>query len=141
LTHSIVQIAVALAASAVVLWLALAAILWVARPKGSFVSEALHVLPDTLRLLSRLARERTLPKAARVRVWLLLAYLACPFDLIPDFIPVIGQLGDVILICLVLRSVVRLAGPEALRQHWPGTQAGLSALWRFAGLPGPVAVE
>jgi uncharacterized membrane protein YkvA (DUF1232 family) len=59
-----------------------------------------------------------------------------PFDLIPDFIPVIGYADDAILVCAVLRSVVRRAGPEAIRRHWPGTEAGLAALWRVAGLPG-----
>jgi len=69
------------------------------------------------------------------RLVLLLGYLALPFDLIPDFIPVLGHIDDVILILVALRSVVRQAGPEAVRRHWPGTSAGLAALWAAAGLP------
>jgi hypothetical protein len=48
---------------------------------------------------------------------------------------VIGYADDAIIVCLVLRSVVRRAGPAAIRQHWPGTRDGLEALWRAAGLP------
>jgi len=119
-----------------VVWVTLVAVLIVARPKEISVAEALRLLPDTLRLLRRLGGDKTLPRAVRVRLALLLVYLALPFDLIPDFIPVIGQLDDVIIAVVVLRSVVRAAGPDAIRRHWPGTLAGLTALWRVAHLPG-----
>jgi uncharacterized membrane protein YkvA (DUF1232 family) len=70
-----------------------------------------------------------------VRLWLLFAYLAMPIDLVPDFLPVIGYADDAIIVAAALRSVVRRAGPEALREHWPGTEDGLAVLWRVAGLP------
>jgi uncharacterized membrane protein YkvA (DUF1232 family) len=105
------------------------------RPRGSFLQEALRLFPDTLRLLKRLALDKTLPRGVRVRLWLLFVYLAMPFDLIPDFIPVIGYADDAIIVCAVLRSVVRRAGAEAVRRHWPGSDDGLAALWRAAGLP------
>jgi uncharacterized membrane protein YkvA (DUF1232 family) len=124
-----------IAGALVVMWSALAALLIVARPKGSSLQEALRLLPDTLRLLHRLATDASLPRGVRVRLWLLFAYLAVPFDLIPDFIPIIGYADDAIIVCLVLRSVVRRAGPAAIRAHWPGTPDGLDALWRAAGLP------
>ena len=106
-----------------------------ARPRTAVLREALRLLPDTLRLLRRLSLDRTLPRAARLRLWLLFAYLAVPIDLIPDFIPAIGYVDDAILVCVVLRSVVRCAGADAIRKHWPGTADGLAALWRAAGLP------
>jgi uncharacterized membrane protein YkvA (DUF1232 family) len=62
-------------------------------------------------------------------------YLAIPIDIIPDFIPVIGYADDAIIVSAVLRSVVRRAGAEAIRRHWPGTDDGLLALQRIAGLP------
>ncbi len=65
------------------------------------------------------------------------AYLASPIDLIPDFIPVLGYADDAIIVCAVLRVIVRRARPEAVRRHWPGTEDGLAALWRVAGLPPP----
>jgi uncharacterized membrane protein YkvA (DUF1232 family) len=87
-----------------------------------------------LRLLRRLAGDRSLPRGVRVRLWLLLAYLAIPIDVIPDFIPVLGHADDAIIVTAVLRSVVRRAGLEALHRHWPGTDDGLSAVIRLCGL-------
>ncbi|MEO8179015.1 MAG: DUF1232 domain-containing protein [Deltaproteobacteria bacterium] len=115
-------------------WAILALFLVLARPKESLLREVLRVLPDTLRLLRRLGADASLPRGVRVRLWLLFAYLAMPFDIIPDFIPVIGYADDAIIVALVLRSVVRRAGADAICRHWPGTREGLAALWRAAGL-------
>ena len=65
---------------------------------------------------------------------LLLAYLAFPFDLVPDFIPVLGYADDAIIVAAVLRWVVRQAGVEAIRRQWPGTHDGFAVLCRIAGL-------
>jgi uncharacterized membrane protein YkvA (DUF1232 family) len=132
------RIVAGLVASLLLAWAVLVLCLILAKPKGPILQEALRLLPDTLRLLRRLATDRSLPSGVRIRLWLLFAYLAIPIDLIPDFIPVIGYADDAIITCLVLRSVVRRAGAEALERHWPGTDDGLAALWRVAGLPGPV---
>jgi uncharacterized membrane protein YkvA (DUF1232 family) len=64
----------------------------------------------------------------RVRLGLLLGYLAIPVDLVPDFVPVLGYADDAIIVTWVLRSVVRRAGPDAVRRHWPGSQDGLGAV-------------
>ena len=64
----------------------------------------------------------------------LLAYLAFPFDLVPDSIPVPGYADDAIIVAAVLRRVVRQAGVEAIRRHWPRTGDGFTALCRIAGL-------
>jgi uncharacterized membrane protein YkvA (DUF1232 family) len=115
-------------------WLALIVTLVVARPSGDLLQQALRLLPDLLRLLRRLAGDRSLPRGVRVRLWLLLAYLAIPIDVIPDFIPVLGYADDAIIVTAVLRSVVRRAGLEALQRHWPGTDDGLGAVIRLCGL-------
>jgi uncharacterized membrane protein YkvA (DUF1232 family) len=112
-------------------YLALLAALLLARPKGNLLGEALRLLPDLLRLLRHLAVDANTPRPARVRLWLLLAYLAIPFDLVPDFVPVLGYADDAILVSLVLRSVVRRAGAPLVRRHWPGTDDGFTALARL----------
>jgi uncharacterized membrane protein YkvA (DUF1232 family) len=94
----------------------------------------LRLSPDLLRLLKRLAGDADLPRGVRVRLWLLLAYLAVPIDLIPDFVPVVGYADDAIIVALALRSVARRAGPPALHRHWPGSPAGLAAVLRAAGV-------
>ncbi len=118
-----------------VVWLMLIAAMWVARPNEFSVREILRLLPDLLRLLRRLGADGSLPRGVRVRVWLLLAYLAMPIDVVPDFIPVLGYADDVIVAAMVLRSVVRIAGPEAIDEHWPGTSDGLVAVRKLAGMP------
>ena len=117
-----------------VAYLGLLAALLVARPKGNLLVEALRLLPDLLRLLRRLAADSDVPRGARVRLWLLLGYLAVPFDLVPDFVPVLGYADDAIVVSLVLRSVVRRAGAPLVRHHWPGTDDGLAALARLTGM-------
>lgn len=115
-------------------WLALALMLIIVRPRGGLLREALRVLPDVLRLVRRLAADKSLPRGMRARLALLLAYLALPIDLIPDFIPVLGYADDAIIVTAVLRGVVRRAGLDAVRVHWPGTDDGFTALVRLTGL-------
>ena len=96
---------------------------------------ALRLLPDLPRLIRRLAADPTVPTGVRVRLALLIVYLASPIDLIPDFIPVIGYADDAVIVALVLRSVTRTAGPDALHRHWPGTPDGLRLIQQLAGVP------
>ncbi|WP_433305835.1 YkvA family protein [Actinoplanes sp. CA-030573] len=118
----------------VLIWVALLIALLVAKPGRGQLKEALRLLPDLLRLLRRLAADRSLPRGVRVRLGLLIAYLAVPFDLIPDFIPVLGYADDAIIVVAALRSTVRRAGLDAVRAHWPGTDDGFAALCRLTGL-------
>jgi uncharacterized membrane protein YkvA (DUF1232 family) len=62
----------------------------------------------------------------------LVAYLAMPIALVPDLIPVAGQLDDAIVVALVLRTVLRAGGPELLREHWPGPASSLAVVSRLA---------
>jgi uncharacterized membrane protein YkvA (DUF1232 family) len=117
-------------------WVALIVALVLARPRGALLTEALRLLPDILRLIRRLAADPDLPRGVRIRLGALLAYLALPIDLIPDFIPVLGYADDAIIVTAVLRSVARRAGASAVRAHWPGTDDGFTALARLTGLPG-----
>ncbi|TFV44590.1 DUF1232 domain-containing protein [Blastococcus sp. TF02A_35] len=126
------QPVLAVAGGLVVLWLVLVLLLW--RSRGLAVREALRLLPDVVRLVRRLAADRTLPRGLRVRLWLLLGYLLSPVDLVPDVVPVLGYADDVVVVAWALRSVVRRAGDEALLRHWPGEPAGLAVVRRLAGL-------
>ena len=115
----------------VLAWAVLAAVLWLTKPDEYALKEALRLLPDLIRLIKRLAADPDTSRGVRIRLALLLVYLALPLDLIPDFVPVIGYADDAIIVALVLRSVTRRAGPDALARHWPGTPEGLNALKRL----------
>ena len=131
------QVVGGLVATLVLSWLALLLVLVVARPHGIGMAEAKQLVPDLVRLVRSLAGDASLPGGVRRRLGLLLAYLALPIDLVPDVIPVLGYADDVIVVGLVLRSVVRAAGEDALVRHWPGSPAGLALVRRLAGLRDP----
>ena len=125
------------AAVFVALWLAFIAFVFVARPDDASLRDVVRLLPDTLRLIRRVAADRTIPRRTRALVWLLLIYLAVPIDLVPDFVPVIGYADDAIITSLVLRHVLRHAGQDKLRAHWPGSAEGLATLTKLLRLPDP----
>ena len=90
------------------------------------------IIPDCLMLLRALLRDPRVPRRRKLLLAALLAYLAMPIDLVPDFIPIAGQLDDAIVVALVLRAVLRSAGPELLCEHWRGPQRSLDVLLRLA---------
>ena len=110
------------------LWLVFVVALIAARPKGLRITQTAKLMPDLILLVRDLARDRSIPRRVRTRIWLLLAWMASPIDAIPDVIPVIGVADDVILTYIVLRSVARSAGNETLERHWRGSPEGLAAL-------------
>ena len=87
-------------------------------------------VPDCLILFKRLLADSRVPPTRKPALALLVGYLALPFDLIPDFIPVAGQLDDAILVALVLRLVLR-GGPALLDEHWPGPPQGGALIRRL----------
>ena len=89
-------------------------------------------IPDCLVLLHVLLRDPRVPRRRKLLLAALLGYLTMPFDLVPDFIPIAGQLDDAIVVALVVRSVLRSGGPELVREHWRGPQRSLDALLRLA---------
>jgi uncharacterized membrane protein YkvA (DUF1232 family) len=96
-----------------------------ARALGGFV-------PDCVVLFRGLLRDPRIPRRRKLLLALLVAYLAMPFDLIPDFIPVAGQLDDAILVAVVLRLVLRAGGAGLVREHWPGPRSSLNVVLRLA---------
>jgi uncharacterized membrane protein YkvA (DUF1232 family) len=89
-------------------------------------------IPDCIVLFRRLLRDDRVPRRHKLLLVALIGYLAMPIDLVPDFIPVAGQLDDAIIVALVLRSVLRAGGPHLLSEHWPGPQSSLEAISRLA---------
>jgi uncharacterized membrane protein YkvA (DUF1232 family) len=90
------------------------------------------VIPDCIVLVTRLARDPRVPRRRKLLLIGLVGYLALPFDLVPDFIPVAGQLDDAIIVALVLRHFVRAGGESMIRELWPGPEQSLSLILRLA---------
>jgi len=89
--------------------------------------------PDCIVLFRRLIGDPRTRRGDKLLLAALVAYLSMPFDLVPDFIPIAGQLDDAIVIVLVLRTVLRGASPDLIRAHWPGPEASLNTLLRLGG--------
>jgi uncharacterized membrane protein YkvA (DUF1232 family) len=77
------------------------------------------------------------PRRVKAAVGFLAAYLAMPFDLVPDFIPVAGQLDDAILVAAVLAYAARSTGPELIKELWPGSERGLRVVLALVPLKPP----
>ena len=90
-------------------------------------------IPDCIVLVSRLMADKRVPRRRKLLLAALVGYLALPFDLVPDFIPVAGQLDDVLVVALVLRRFLRSGGEQLVREHWPGPERSLRLVLRAAG--------
>ena len=90
--------------------------------------EVARFIPDCIVLFKRLLQDPRVPRRAKLAVALLIPYLAMPFDLIPDFIPIAGQLDDAILVAAVVAYVTRRAGREVVEELWPGSKRGLQVV-------------
>ncbi len=89
-------------------------------------------IPDCVVLFRRLLGDGRVPRRAKVALALLLLYLVTPFDLVPDFIPVAGQLDDALLVAAVLAYVARSAGRDLIEELWPGSERGLRVVLALA---------
>ena len=123
----------AIAVGLVLLWMAAIAIFYVLRPREVGLGEAVAVVPDLVRLIRDLLRDPATPLDVRVVLVIMLIWIVSPIDLIPEFIPVLGPLDDVVVAVLVLRYVRRQLGEPELRRRWSGTPEGFRLLTAVLG--------
>jgi uncharacterized membrane protein YkvA (DUF1232 family) len=119
-----------LAVAAVALYAAGVVLLVVLGRRGEARAVA-GFIPDCIVLFKRLASDPRLSRRHKALLASLIAYLALPFDLIPDFIPIAGQLDDAILVAVVLRIVLRGSGQQLVHEHWPGPSQSLGVILRL----------
>ena len=118
-------------AASLVVYVALVIALVVAGRKGEARALATFI-PDCIVLFERLLADDRVSGWRKAAVAALIAYLAMPIDLVPDFIPIAGQLDDAIVVALVLRLLLRAGGSALLREHWPGPDESLAVVARLA---------
>ncbi|MEA2631579.1 MAG: hypothetical protein QOE66_1798 [Chloroflexota bacterium] len=115
-------------------WLGLVGVLWLHRPARDLAEPALRLVPDVARLVRSLLGSADVPRSVKLILGCLFVYLLSPIDLVPEFLPVIGSLDDLIIAALVLRWASRRIGVDTLRAHWSGSPDGFDLLRRFLGL-------
>ena len=117
----------------VAVWAVMLALFWALRPRDVPLRELLGVVPDLVRLLRMLIADRSTPLDVRLVLIGLVVWILSPIDLIPEFIPVLGPLDDVVVAVVAMRYVRRRVGLEELRRRWPGTADGFALLARTLG--------
>jgi uncharacterized membrane protein YkvA (DUF1232 family) len=107
----------------------------IAAGRGRTVRDVARFIPDCIVLMGRLVGDPRVPRRHKLLLGAVAGYLAMPFDVVPDFIPVAGQVDDALVVVLALRAVLRGSGNELVRELWPGPQSSLAFVLRFAGAP------
>jgi uncharacterized membrane protein YkvA (DUF1232 family) len=91
------------------------------------------VVPDCIVMIRRLIADPATTRRQRLLLGALVAYLLSPVDLVPDFVPVAGQLDDAVIVGLALHVVLRGRREDAIRAAWPGPESSLRLVLRVAG--------
>jgi uncharacterized membrane protein YkvA (DUF1232 family) len=104
----------------------------VALGRGADARALARFVPDCVVLFKRLLTDPRVEWWRKLLLVAVIVYLASPIDLVPDFIPVAGQLDDAILVIIALRVLMRGSGPRLLAEHWPGPRQSLLVILRFA---------
>jgi uncharacterized membrane protein YkvA (DUF1232 family) len=113
------------------LWLLAALVLlWLGR--RTLARELLTLLPNLLRLFRGLLGDPRVPRSSKALLLVGGLWLASPIDLIPEFLPGIGGIDDAVVAALVLRHLVRRAGPEVVREHWHGDPRTMGLILKVA---------
>ena len=90
--------------------------------------DLVFALPEILRLLWHVVRDKRTPRLVRGGLIAVAAYLALPFDIVPDWLPVLGQVDDVVVLTVGVRTLLRQVPEPVLRDHWTGERRILEAV-------------
>ncbi len=100
--------------------------------RSGALRELLWLLPHLAGLITRLLNDARVPRKVKVVLGLAAVYLASPVDIIPDFVPFLGYLDDVILVAVILDGLLNYVDRQILLEHWPGDLASLDRTGRIA---------
>ena len=117
------------------IWLLLVAVIWLHRPSRDLAIPALRALPDIVRLARRLLADPRTPLRHRIALVVLIVWIVSPIDLLPEFLPGIGPLDDIVAAAVILGWIGRGTGRARLEELWPGDAAGFGLVARMLRLP------
>ena len=92
------------------------------------LTEVARAIPATGKLLYRLVRDDRVDERKRAAVIAALAYAVLPFDLIPDRIPVIGKIDDLVIGAAAVNALFEAAGDDIISEHWDASPQSLNAI-------------
>jgi uncharacterized membrane protein YkvA (DUF1232 family) len=93
----------------------------------STLHEVVAAVPAVLKLAGRLAVDPRVDRRARLAVAGAVGYLLLPIDIVPDWVPVLGRLDDVVVAALAMKILLDGAGEEIVREQWDGSEEALQA--------------
>jgi uncharacterized membrane protein YkvA (DUF1232 family) len=118
LRHWLIGLGIALACL-VVAWGVL--VLLARRLPPGLLRDLVAFIPDLVTTVRRLRADPRVPRRAKVVLLVAAVWVASPIDLIPEFLPVIGPLDDILVVALALRYAGRAVPRELLLDAWPGS--------------------
>lgn len=124
---------IALVVAVTLVWAAFLVLFWILRPRDVPVREVVRVIPDLVRMLRSIIGDLSAPVDVRIVLVALMVWIVSPIDLIPEFVPGLGPLDDVIVAIVALRYTRRRIGVDDLRARWSGTTEGFTLLLRVVG--------
>ncbi len=110
------------------------------RSRQEMLKEAVLLVPNLAKLLYRLLRDKRVPRKRRLAMTLVGAYIASPIDIIPDFVPVLGSVDDLLVLAFAIDYLLQASPPEVIEEWWDGSEDGLElvrgiAAWGVEMLP------
>lgn len=99
--------------------------------------ELIEAMPSMAKLLWRLARDPRAPALPKILAGLSALYLAMPIDLVPDFIPILGQLDDIVVLVVALDWLITRTDESVLFEHWDGDPRTLRSIRNTLASLGP----
>lgn len=106
------------------------------RSRQEILKEAVLLVPNLAKLLYRLLRDKRVPRNRRLAMTFVGAYVASPIDIIPDFVPVLGSVDDLLALAFAVDYLLKASPPEVVDEWWDGSEDGLELVRGIAAWGG-----
>lgn len=93
----------------------------------SLIMEFIKEIPSFVKLMYRLVKDPRVSTADKAILGAAIAYIFSPLDIIPDFIPFLGQVDDAYIVAIALQRLLNSAGEDIIKEHWEGSMGGIDS--------------